>query len=46
MELPILIAHRGGSLEAPENTLASFRHAIELGMRYVELVRQKPKEGT
>lgn len=45
MELPILIAHRGGSLEAPENTMASFRHAIELGMRYVELDVQMTRDG-
>jgi glycerophosphoryl diester phosphodiesterase len=44
MELPILIAHRGGSLEAPENTLAAFRHAIELGMRYVELDVQMSRD--
>jgi glycerophosphoryl diester phosphodiesterase len=45
MELPILIAHRGGSLEAPENTMTSFRHAIELGMRYVELDVQMTRDG-
>src|SRR5438067_2355598 len=45
MEPPILIAHRGGSLEAPENTLAAFRHAIELGMRYVELDVQMSRDG-
>jgi glycerophosphoryl diester phosphodiesterase len=45
MGQPILIAHRGGSLEAPENTLAAFRHAIELGMRYVELDVQMSSDG-
>lgn len=30
------IAHRGGAHEAPENTLAAFRHAWELGFRYFE----------
>jgi glycerophosphoryl diester phosphodiesterase len=45
MELPILIAHRGGSLEAPENTMAAFRHAIELGMRFVELDVQMTRDG-
>jgi glycerophosphoryl diester phosphodiesterase len=44
MELPILIAHRGGSLEAPENTMASFRHAIDLGMRFVELDVQMTRD--
>jgi glycerophosphoryl diester phosphodiesterase len=33
---PIAFAHRGGALEAPENTWASFRHAHELGYHYVE----------
>jgi glycerophosphoryl diester phosphodiesterase len=42
---PMLIAHRGGSLEAPENTLASFRHAIEVGAKYVELDVQMSKDG-
>ncbi len=42
---PILIAHRGGSLEAPENTLAAFRHAIELGMGFVELDVQMSSDG-
>jgi glycerophosphoryl diester phosphodiesterase len=42
---PMLIAHRGGSLEAPENTLASFRHAIEVGVEYVELDVQMSKDG-
>ena len=33
---PIAFAHRGGSLEAPENSHASFLHAVELGYRYIE----------
>lgn len=32
-----LIAHRGASRERPENTLASFQRAIELGAHAVEL---------
>lgn len=35
--VPIPIAHRGGSLEAPENTMRAFAHAVSLGYRYVEL---------
>lgn len=31
-----LIGHRGARLEAPENTLAGFRHAIGLGLTAVE----------
>ena len=33
---PIAFAHRGGALEAPENTSASFHHAYGLGYRYIE----------
>ena len=34
---PLILAHRGASLEAPENTLAAFRQAIELGADGIEL---------
>lgn len=34
---PLLIAHRGGSLEAPENTLASLRHGIACGSDWQEV---------
>ncbi|MCB1206901.1 MAG: hypothetical protein KDN18_21790 [Verrucomicrobiae bacterium] len=30
-------AHRGSSLEHPENTLEAFRHALELGVDWIEL---------
>jgi glycerophosphoryl diester phosphodiesterase len=33
---PIAYAHRGGSLENPENSLAAMGHAIDLGYRYLE----------
>jgi glycerophosphoryl diester phosphodiesterase len=33
---PIAFAHRGGAAEAPENTIASFSHALSLGYRYLE----------
>jgi glycerophosphoryl diester phosphodiesterase len=33
---PWLIAHRGGSLEAPENTLVAFEHAAALGADVIE----------
>ncbi len=32
-----IIAHRGASAEAPENTLAAFRRALELGAGMIEL---------
>ena len=31
-----VIAHRGASIEAPENTLKSFKKAIEIGADYIE----------
>jgi glycerophosphoryl diester phosphodiesterase len=33
----LVIAHRGASFERPENTLAAFERAIELGVEWVEL---------
>lgn len=34
---PMVVAHRGGAFEAPENTLAAFRHAVEVGADWSEL---------
>jgi glycerophosphoryl diester phosphodiesterase len=45
LSTPILIAHRGGSAEAPENTMAAFRHAVEIGARFVELDVQMSRDG-
>jgi glycerophosphoryl diester phosphodiesterase len=33
----LVIAHRGASFERPENTLAAFDRAIELGVEWIEL---------
>jgi len=42
---PLVIAHRGASWDEPENTLAAFRRAIELGADYVELDVQATTDG-
>lgn len=42
---PMVVAHRGASGEAPENTLAAFRLALELGAEGVELDVHLSAEG-
>jgi glycerophosphoryl diester phosphodiesterase len=39
------IAHRGGSLEAPENTLHAFRHAVSLGADMLEMDLRATADG-
>lgn len=43
--LPLIIAHRGGSSNAPENTLAAFRKAIDVGADGVEFDVQLASDG-
>ena len=38
-------AHRGGSMEAPENTLESFKYSLELGCAYIETDVQLSSDG-
>ena len=37
IKAPIIIAHRGASRQAPENTMAAFKRALELGAGGIEL---------
>lgn len=46
MSTPQIIAHRGASRERPENTLAAFRRAAELGADAVELDVHRTSDGT
>ena len=39
------IAHRGASAECPENTLAAFRQALQLGADYLELDLHFTRDG-
>jgi glycerophosphoryl diester phosphodiesterase len=39
------IAHRGGSLIAPENTMAAFRNALTMPVDYIELDVQMSRDG-
>lgn len=43
--LPSVIAHRGASAYAPENTAASFRKAIEMGADWIELDCHLTRDG-
>ena len=45
MNKPYICAHRGASSGAPENTLAAFKLAVELGADAVELDTQLSKDG-
>ncbi len=40
----LVVAHRGGSLLAPENTLAAFKNAIKIGAAYIELDVHQTKD--
>lgn len=42
---PIIVAHRGGSLIGPENTLVAFRRAWELGVRWMECDVRLTRDG-
>jgi glycerophosphoryl diester phosphodiesterase len=42
---PLVIAHRGDSAHRPENTLASFQSALEVGAGIVELDVQLSRDG-
>jgi len=45
IEAPLIIAHRGASKMAPENTLAAFKKALELGAGGIELDVHLSRDG-
>ncbi len=45
MKTPLIIAHRGASGDAPENTLAAFRSAMDQGADMIELDLHQSKDG-
>ncbi|WP_296975171.1 glycerophosphodiester phosphodiesterase family protein [Thermobacillus sp. ZCTH02-B1] len=42
---PLIVAHRGASKYAPENTMAAFRLAREMGADYIELDVRMTRDG-
>ncbi len=42
---PQLIAHRGGPVYEPENTMAAFEHAIGVGVDWIEMDIQRSQDG-
>ncbi|MEA3308756.1 MAG: glycerophosphodiester phosphodiesterase family protein [Chloroflexota bacterium] len=42
---PQVIAHRGGPVYAPENTLAAFKYAIEMHVDWLEMDLRQTKDG-
>ncbi len=45
MRLPWVIAHRGASAVAPENTMAAFRRAVEMGAECIETDLHLSRDG-
>ena len=45
MKQPVIIAHRGASAAAPENTIAAFKRAVELGAGGIEFDVQLSLDG-
>jgi len=43
---PLVIAHRGASMYAPENTIAAFELAVEMGADAIELDTMLTADGT
>ena len=44
-DFPIAFAHRGGALDAPENSMEAFQSAINIGYKYLETDVHLTKDG-
>jgi len=44
-QTPLIVAHRGGAALAPENTLAAFQNALQIGVDMVECDVHLTKDG-
>lgn len=45
IEKSAVVAHRGGALEAPENTLSAIAHAVSVGVAAIEIDVQATRDG-
>lgn len=45
LRAPVIVAHRGASAVAPENTAAAFQKAVDMGVDLIEMDVQRSRDG-